>query len=119
MKVYTHEEWVAEARRLFGPSAKNWKFKCCNCGHEQTIADFIAAGIEEPNAKVYFSCIGRWTNGKGTMMNKEKPCNYTLGGLLPLNEVQVKDEDGNLRNVFDFGTPTQATEGKQEGGGHE
>jgi len=105
MKIYTHEEWAAEARRLFGNNAKHWKFKCCNCGHEQTIADFIAAKIEQPNEKVYFSCIGRWTGGKGTMSNAKQPCNYTLGGLLTLNEVQVRDEEGNLRNVFDFGTP--------------
>jgi len=105
MKTYQYQEWIDKAVELFGKDSRNWKFKCCNCGHEQSIQDFEDAGIETPDNKVFFSCIGRWTNGEGTMGNKKSPCNYTLGGLFALNEVEVIDQEGATRKVFDFGTP--------------
>lgn len=101
---YTYAEWKAEAEKRFGKDSKDWKFKCCNCGHEQTIRDFESAGIAEPQNKVYFSCIGRWTEGKGTIGNKKSPCNYTIGGLLNMSTTMVIDEQGNGHSVFEFGT---------------
>lgn len=111
MKTYTYKEWREQGERIFGNDTTKWKFKCCNCGHEQSIDDFKDAGIEEPEHKVFFSCIGRWTNGPGTLGDKKSPCNYTLGGLFRLNVVKVIDEEGREHNVFDFGIPiTEKTE---------
>lgn len=104
MTTYTHEDWRAKAVELFGSDAKQWKFKCCNCGHEQSIQDFINAGIKEPETKVHFSCIGRWTGGEGTIGNDKSPCNYTIGGLFNMAEVVVKRGPDTIY-TFDFGSP--------------
>lgn len=109
MKIYSEKEWRAEGERLFGKDKNQWRFKCCNCGHEQTINDFKSAAIEEPENKVFFSCIGRWTNGPGTIGNSKSPCNYTLGGLLMIGNVKVVDEGGQEHNVFEFGAPVNET----------
>lgn len=109
-KTYKLDEWREEAAKLFGPDPKNWKYKCCNCGHEQTINDFIKAGVKEPENKVFFSCIGRWTGGEGTIGNKKSPCNYTLGGLFKLSNTSVIDADGNRHWVFDFAAAEKQTE---------
>lgn len=108
LKTYQLDEWRAEAAKRFGPDPKNWKYKCCNCGHEQTINDFIKAGIKEPENKVFFSCIGRWTGGEGTMSNDKSPCNYTLGGLFKCTSVSVIDAEGKTHWVFDFAVPAKA-----------
>lgn len=104
-KVYQLDEWRAEAVKRFGPDSKNWKYKCSNCGHEQTINDFIKAGIKEPENKVFYSCIGRWTGAEGTINNEKSPCNYTLGGLFKITNVSVIDEEGKKHWVFDFAEP--------------
>jgi hypothetical protein len=75
MRIISLELWKEEATKLFGSDAKNWKFKCSNCGHVQSIQDFIDTGIKEPETKAFFSCIGRWTDGKGELGNKKSPCN--------------------------------------------
>ncbi|HYE68082.1 MAG TPA: VVA0879 family protein [Anaerovoracaceae bacterium] len=105
-KTYTYADWKAEGVKRFGQHTRDWRFKCCNCGHEQSIRDFEEAGIAEPNNKVYFSCIGRWTKGEGTIGNGKSPCDYTIGGLLNFATTSVVDEDGNVHWVFAFGEPT-------------
>lgn len=93
IKIITGEEWRAKATELFGDDARNWKFKCPNCGHVQTIQDFIDNGVEKPANKVYYSCIGRWIKSTG--------CNWTLGGLLKIHETEVINSGGNIP-VFEF-----------------
>ncbi len=102
LKHVTVEEWQAEGERLFGTDKKKWRFECVNCGHVQTYEDFVKAGIDEPVGKVYFSCIGRWTNGPGTIGDGKRPCNYTNGGLFKLGPVAVKTPDGEETWIFDF-----------------
>ena len=98
------EDWVKAAKQLYGDDAKKWKFKCANCGHVQCAEDFKKLGMtsEEISGVVHFSCIGRWMKGtQGTLGNKKQPCDYTLGGLLPLNTIQVKRDD-DIFKVFEF-----------------
>ena len=95
----THDEWVAEGTKRFGPDMMTWRFVCPSCGHVQTAADYKAAGA--PINVVAFSCIGRWlTNGaddpkrdkklaKAAFKKKGGPCNYAGGGLFKLNPVEV------------------------------
>lgn len=92
-------DWRAEAIRLFGPHGGDWRFKCVQCGHTQSGADFIAAGMtaDEAQSRVYYSCIGRWVKGVG--------CDWTLGGLLRIHNVEVLTADGTLAPVFEFGDP--------------
>jgi hypothetical protein len=99
MKTYQLADWLAEAKRSFGEPSAKWKFQCPMCGHIQSGEDFIAAGIEDYNTKVFFSCIGRWTN---TDKNAKNPCNWTLGGLFQFHKAEVIDEEGKARPVFEF-----------------
>jgi hypothetical protein len=114
LKEISLADWRAEGMSLFGEDAKLWKFKCPNCGHVQTIADFIelrTLGIVsadfDPGSVVYYSCIGRFDTrilekDVGTIFNKKSPCNYTNGGLFCLAERFVVVENGDRKPVFDF-----------------
>jgi hypothetical protein len=102
VKTFTHDEWLAEAAKRFGPDPRDWHFVCPSCGNIQSIADFEAIGVESPQTVVSFSCIGRWTPGcKNELGSKRRPCNYTLAGLIYLAPVQVETEVG-LIQTFDF-----------------
>lgn len=87
-------EWREKGKLLFGGSMENWKFKCPHCGQSQTLAEFRANGIEKPEGKFYYSCIGRWVKSRG--------CNWTLGGLFQIHKTEVVDEDGDIIRVFEF-----------------
>lgn len=93
-KTYTQKAWLAKAEELFGKDPKNWKFRCVRCGHVQSIQDFIDNKIPMPHVKVYHSCIGRWVKDVG--------CDWTLGGLIQIHEVEVIIPGGNHIPVFDF-----------------
>ena len=96
-KTLTYEEWTAEAKRLYGPKSRHWRFKCVQCGHVQTMGDFVDAGmsVEEAQSRGYFSCIGRWVEDVG--------CDWTLGGLFNFAKVMVIPEDGGKPiPVFEF-----------------
>lgn len=90
----TLSEWRAIAEPKFGTDIKQWKFKCCSCGGEQTLQDFIDAKVEKAEEKFYFSCIGRYVKGKG--------CNWTLGGLFQIHQTEVISEEGKPVAVFEF-----------------
>lgn len=119
------EDWLAEGVRLFGEDPKLWRFVCPNCKNVQTIADFLElrkAGIKVKDAQVaYFNCIGRYdtrisSDKIGTMTDKKKPCNYTLGGLLRLVKTVVLDDEGKEHPVFEFETPSDREESEGEDG---
>jgi len=109
-------DWLAEGERLFGPDKKLWKFICPNCGHIQSIADFlelrnlkIVPSDFNPGDVVYYSCIGRWdtripVKDIGTVFDKKSPCNYTNGGLFCFAKRFIVDDgnDGKKVPVFDF-----------------
>ena len=88
------EEWKKIGADKFGVDKKNWQFKCPACGGIQSLADFIENKVPEPDGKFYFSCIGRWVNGRG--------CDWTLGGLLQIHNTEVITEDESAVPVFDF-----------------
>lgn len=113
-KKYTLEEWKAEGNRLFG-DVKQWRMKCPSCGHVQTMQDFIDLGVEEPETKFHFSCIGRWMpdNKKEMGDNTGGPCNYTLGGLFVLNKVTVIAPDNTEVPVFEFAEPVAVKNGEE------
>jgi hypothetical protein len=84
VKVVKIEAWLQDLSEKFGKDPKGWKFICPACKSIQCGQDFIDAGIEDFNGKVYSNCIGRYVKGKG--------CDWSLGGLLKMhNKVVVKD----------------------------
>ena len=80
------DTWKAIGADKFGQNPKLWQFKCPICGGVQTLQDFIDNGVDEPDGKFYFSCIGRWVQGRG--------CDWTLGGLFRIHKTEVIPEDG-------------------------
>lgn len=76
----THEQWMEEGKRLFGPDVWQWKFICPACKWVASVQEWKDAGADENEAA--FSCIGR---------RKPIPtqCNYAGGGLFKLNPVRV------------------------------
>jgi hypothetical protein len=91
--VMMYHDWVSELKKRFGNDSKQWAFVCPACGNTQTIQDFIDLKIENPQDKVFFSCIGRYTITKG--------CDWTLGGLLQINK-QTVIKDGRATPVFEM-----------------
>lgn len=87
-------DWKAKAADLFGDDPKQWRFKCPMCGETQTWQDFIDNDIKEPETVFYYSCIGRWVEGRG--------CDWTLGGLFRIHKVEVIDDKGNSVPVMEF-----------------
>jgi hypothetical protein len=94
MKTLTAEEWKTKGTMLFGDDVDNWQFQCPICKQSQSLAEFKAAGVLSPRDKFYFSCIGRWVEGRG--------CDWTLGGLLRIHETEVIAEDGDVVPVLEF-----------------
>lgn len=116
LKEIPLSDWLAEGKRLFGDDAKQWKWKCSNCGHVQSIADFLELkklGIIKAETDVgrlaYFSCIGRFDTrlvNVGTVWDKKSPCNYTNGGLFCFAKTFVINESGERVPVFEFAKET-------------
>lgn len=113
MRTITQDELHAEMTARFGADPRKWKFKCPACGTAQSAEDFFAVGFKpgtgEVNKYLGFSCIGRFTNAgdKGiAAKNAGKPwdkgCNWTLGGLLHIHELEVILPDGSKQPAFEI-----------------
>lgn len=96
MEVLSYEEWEKQGNALFGKNKKDWKFVCPQCKTVQSFNDLIEAGVSNEDAQgvIAFSCIGRYNN-------KEKGCNWTLGGLFRIHELEIEIE-GHKRPTFEF-----------------
>jgi len=92
----TLEEFKKEARRRFGDDSVNWEFVCPRCKTVQTAKQWRDLGIaqETIQKQLGYSCIGRHIKGRG--------CDWTLGGLLQIHELEIIDEDGKHHPHFDF-----------------
>ena len=70
--------------------------QCPICGTLQSANDLIEAGAgkdyDEVRGILGFSCIGRFDKTKG--------CDWTLGGLLHLHNLEVLTPDGKKHPVF-------------------
>jgi len=95
MTIITHEDWLVEGKRRFGPDNRYWRFVCPSCGAEQTAQDFLDCGVDpaEIGRLIGFSCIGRFAKDKG--------CDWSLGGLFKIHKVEVAMKDCS-RPVFEF-----------------
>jgi predicted RNA-binding Zn-ribbon protein involved in translation (DUF1610 family) len=96
-------EWDAEARRLFGPDPRDWRFVCPSCGHVAAVRDWRAAGA--PRDAVAVSCVGRWLEQRqAAFSGGPGPCDYAGTGLFKLNPVRVKSGD-RVWHMFAFADP--------------
>ena len=97
-KTVTLEEYQKSV--ISRGSRNDIKFKCPVCGGSQSVNDFKKLGLEDDKIDTvfYFSCIGRWNEGKNL---DGKKCDYTSGGLFTLNHLFVEHEDSKTP-VFDF-----------------
>ena len=88
--------------------------KCPICCTVQSGADLIAVGarVEFDAVQHYlgFSCIGRLTGADGHVKGAPpgKSCNWTLGGLLQMHELEVITENGERHPHFEPASPTEA-----------
>lgn len=88
--------------------------KCPMCGTLQSGADLVAAGagpdLDSISLYYGFSCIGRWTHGKGPPKVKgtQVGCNWTLGGLLQICDLYILDDAGKKHPAFEPATPEEA-----------
>lgn len=122
MKTMTVTEFQ-DAYRAQADKPERIVFKCPACGTLQSGEDFISAGagkdFESVSADLGFSCIGRFT-GKGSPSDekgKGHGCNWTLGGLFRIHELEVIDQDGKVYPHFDLATKEEADAHRSAVGG--
>ncbi len=115
MKTITQDDFIAEASARFGDNVRDWKFVCPMCGTIQSVQQLLDAVVASGGTKddvhgyIGFSCIGRFT-GQGDVgiaaKNRgekwDKGCNWTLGGLLRLHELEVVMQSGYRRPTFEL-----------------
>ena len=93
-RTISFAEWQAEGTEKFGDDMHKWRFKCPVCEETQSFREFVDARVENPDAKFYFSCIGRYVKDRG--------CDWTLGGLFRIHKTEVVDPEGTHIAVMEF-----------------
>lgn len=86
-------------------------FKCPMCKTVQSMTSLARAGADAETAEkqIGFSCVGRLTGAKSPRKVPDgNPCNWTLGGLFRLHEMEVIDEQGTAHPHFEVATPEEA-----------
>lgn len=85
-----------DALRSQGVPIERVTFRCPMCKTLQCAQDLIDAGagatLNKVETYLAFSCVGRFTDGKG--------CNWTLGGLFKIHELEVVTPDGKRHPRF-------------------
>lgn len=113
MKTMTHPEYIA-ALKAQGVPREHLAFRCPMCGTVQSAHDLIAAGAGEDfeaiEGRLGFSCVGRLTGAGSPSSTKGQGigCNWTLGGLFQMHELEVITEDGKHHPSFEPVTPEEA-----------
>jgi hypothetical protein len=109
----TLEEFQAELGAQAVPR-EDLAFVCPMCRTVQSARSLIAAGVgatfEDVDGQLAFSCVGRFTNA-GPPISGKAPgggCNWTLGGLLRLHQLEVEVPDGPPQPTFAPASPEEA-----------
>lgn len=105
LRIWTLEEWRAEAKRRGGGNVMACRFRCPLCGNVASIQDFKDAGAESPDSAAQM-CIGNLVGAKGNLNSGRpvpQPCDWKAYGLFStLNEGETILVDGQSVNVFSF-----------------
>lgn len=113
MKTMSLADFQA-ALRAQGVPREHLAFRCPMCQTIQSTNDLVAAGagkdFEEIEKYLGFSCVGRFTGAGSPATTKGKGigCNWTLGGLFQMHELEVITEDGKHAPHFEPVTPEEA-----------
>lgn len=101
MKTIDLEEFKKIGRERFGDDTEKWKFVCPRCGESQSAEDLVKTGVDKSDVEKYvgFSCIGRFT--------KERGCDWTLGGLFQLHNLEIVTDDGKHHPHFELAESAQ------------
>lgn len=130
MRRITIEEFHAELKNQNVNSKEDLAFRCPMCHTVQSARDLIAADagktFDEVERYLAFSCVGRFTgagahksaprHSNGRRPKKDTPkdgqtglgCDWTLGGLFQIHELEVMDEGGQSHPRFEPATPEEA-----------
>jgi hypothetical protein len=113
MKTLTLAEYYAELKAQGVAQIEDAAFICPMCQTIQSARDLIAAGagknLDEVEKYLAYSCVGRFTGAPSPRRKPDgKPCNWTLGGLFQLHEMEVITLDGEHHPRFMLATPEQA-----------
>ena len=97
-----------------GVPREHLAFRCPMCGTVQSATDLIRAGAgkdyEDVEGFLGFSCVGRWTKAGPSLKGNPpgKGCDWTLGGLLKIRDLDVVTESGERHPRFEPCTPGEA-----------
>lgn len=111
MEKITLEEFRARVKAQNVSDRMHAAFKCPMCKTVQSMNSFSCAGVDAATAEKHigFSCLGRITGAEGPRKTPDgKPCNWTLGGLFRLHELEVTDDAGKVHPYFEVATPEEA-----------
>lgn len=113
MRVITVSQFKAELVAQGVGSHEDAAFVCPMCGTVQSSRDLVAAGagkdFDGVEGYLGFSCVGRFTGARAPRSKKDgKPCDWTLGGLFRLHELEVVTQDGERHPRFELANPEQA-----------
>ena len=115
MRTLTVDEFHSELKAQGVIRHEDFALVCPRCKTVQSGQSLIDAGaganFEEVEKYLGFSCVGRFTDAGEARRNPDgKPCNWTLGGLFKLHELEVVTPDGKSHPRFEVATPEQAQE---------
>lgn len=111
MEKIDQTTWHDRIRAQGTPDRRDIAFVCPICRTVQSMRSFDAVGKADiAENQVGFSCIGRQTNA-GPHKRGEDPgrgCDWTLGGLLRLHDLEVTTDDGVVHPTFALASSEQA-----------
>lgn len=98
-RTISYKDFIAELKQAAaGNGITSVRFVCPHCKTPQSAKDLIEVGagkdFDEVEKYLGFSCIGRFTNDRG--------CDWTLGGLFQLHELEIILEDGTVCPRFEI-----------------
>jgi len=95
MEIMTYDEFEKELKSQ-GVEINKVTFECPKCKTLQCGDDLIEAGagkdLDEIEKYLAFSCVGRW--------DKDKGCDWTLGGLFQIHKLEIITPDGKHHPRF-------------------
>lgn len=111
LETISIDEFRARLKAQAVSSRIHIALKCPMCATVQSLQSFICAGTEPEQAEKFigFSCVGRVTGAPGPRKEPDgEPCNWTLGGLLRMHDLEVVDEEGVKHPHFVIASPEEA-----------
>lgn len=103
-------EQFQDALKAQGVPLEQVLLRCPRCGTEQSANDLIEAGagasLDDVECYLGFSCIGRFDESRG--------CDWTLGGLFSIHQLEVVTSDGERHPRFMPLSPEEAAAHRSE-----